>query len=198
AEIDGVAVRYALGAPGRHCALNSLAVLATVSALGADVEKAAAALADLRPLPGRGAREIIPVSTGDITLIDESYNAKPSSMRAALTVLGAAKTNGRRIAILGDMLELGPDSAALHARLSDTVEKNNIDLIFTIGADMTHLYEALPKSLAAGHAMASEDAASDIAASLTAGDVVMVKGSLGSRMSVIVDAIRATTTKING
>ena len=195
AEIGGATLRYTLGAPGRHWALNSLAVLAATAALGADVEQAAATLAELHPLPGRGARTTIQTKTGAITVIDESYNANPSSMRAALAVLGAAKNKGRRIAVMGDMLELGPNAAALHAELAESVNANAIDLVFTVGPNMARLHNALPGAQAASHADASEGVAAAVAETLSAGDVVMVKGSLGSRMSVVVDAIRALSVK---
>jgi UDP-N-acetylmuramoyl-tripeptide--D-alanyl-D-alanine ligase len=195
AEIDGATVRFTLGAPGRHWALNSLAVLAAISALGADVEQAAATLADLHPLPGRGARTTIQTETGAITMIDESYNANPSSMRAAMAVLGAAKNTGRRIAVIGDMLELGPDAATLHAELAESVAANAIDLVFTVGPNMARLHKALPGPQAAAHADVSEGVSKAVSETLSAGDVVMIKGSLGSRMSVVVDAIRALSAK---
>ncbi|MGY8958911.1 MAG: UDP-N-acetylmuramoyl-tripeptide--D-alanyl-D-alanine ligase [Alphaproteobacteria bacterium] len=195
ADIDGATMRFTLGAPGRHWALNSLAVLAAVSALGADVVNASASLVGLHPLPGRGARTTIQIESGAITVIDESYNANPSSMRAALAVLGAAKTEGRRIAVMGDMLELGPDAAARHADLAEAVSANAIDLVFTVGPNMARLHDALPTTKTTAHADASEGVAKAVVETLSAGDVVMIKGSLGSRMSVVIDAIHAQSVK---
>jgi UDP-N-acetylmuramoyl-tripeptide--D-alanyl-D-alanine ligase len=170
-------------------------VLAAVSALGADVVNASASLVGLHPLPGRGARTTIQIESGAITVIDESYNANPSSMRAALAVLGAAKTEGRRIAVMGDMLELGPDAAARHADLAEAVSANAIDLVFTVGPNMARLHDALPTAKTTAHADASEGVAKAVVETLSAGDVVMIKGSLGSRMSVVIDAIHAQSVK---
>ena len=191
AQIDAETIHYVVGAPGQHWVMNSLAVLATVAALGADVAKAAEALTDLRPLVGRGARTTIETPSGSVLLIDESYNASPTSMRAALSVLGAAgaETAGRRIAVLGDMLELGPESNALHAGLADCIANNDIDLVFTVGPDMKHLANVLPSDRAAGHADNSKDIVTPVLETIGADDVVMVKGSLGSRMAAVVEAL---------
>jgi len=193
AQIDGETICYTIGAPGHHWVLNSLAVLAAVSALDADVGKAAEVLADVRPLPGRGARTSIETSLGSMLLIDESYNASPTSMRAALSVLGAADTapKGRRIAVLGDMLELGPESSALHVGLVDAITSNNIDLVYTVGSNMAQLAAALPSDITARHADSSPEIMTSLLDALSSGDVVMVKGSLGSRMDVVVDALLA-------
>jgi UDP-N-acetylmuramoyl-tripeptide--D-alanyl-D-alanine ligase len=123
---------YKLGAPGRHLVLNSLAVLATVSLVGADLALAALALAELQPATGRGSRITLAMPDGTALLIDESYNANPASMRAALALLGQAEigARGRRIAVLGDMLELGPRGADLHRELADAVPANGVDLVF--------------------------------------------------------------------
>lgn len=193
AQIDGQIIRYTIGAPGHHWVLNSLAVLAAVSALDADAGKAAKVLADLRPLPGRGAHTSIETPSGSILLIDESYNASPTSMRAALNVLGAADAapKGRRIAVLGDMLELGPESFALHVGLVDAIASNNIDLVYTVGAYMAHLAAALPSDITTRHADSSEEIMTPLLDALSPGDIVMVKGSLGSRMAVVVEALLA-------
>lgn len=193
AQIDGEIIRYTIGAPGHHWVLNSLAVLAAVSALDADAGKAAKVLADLRPLPGRGAHTSIETPSGSMLLIDESYNASPTSMRAALNVLGAADAapKGRRIAVLGDMLELGPESSALHVGLVDAIASNNIDLVYTVGAYMAHLAAALPSDITTHHADSSEEIMTPLLDALSPGDIVMVKGSLGSRMAVVVEALLA-------
>lgn len=193
AQIDGKIIRYTIGAPGHHWVLNSLAVLAAVSALDADAGKAAKVLADLRPLPGRGAHTSIETPSGSMLLIDESYNASPTSMRAALNVLGAADAapKGRRIAVLGDMLELGPESSALHVGLVDAITSNNIDLVYTVGADMAHLAAALPSDITTRHADSSQEIMTPLLDALSPGDIVMVKGSLGSRMAVVVEALLA-------
>ena len=161
ARVCGDTVTYKVGAPGRHWVLNSLAVLAAVKLLDADIGRAALALARVDPGPGRGRRIKAMVPGGTIEIIDESYNANPASMRAALEVLGRSevKGRGRRIAVLGDMRELGADSGRLHAELARIAEETGIDLVFTVGEDSEELDSALPKARRAGHASLPADAA---------------------------------------
>ena len=189
----GVEVRYRLGAPGRHWVLNSLAALAGAVALGADVDATVAAFAGVSAPAGRGARRQVALEAGTVELIDESYNASPPSMRAMLAVLAAARPGpgGRRVLVLGDMLELGPDSAAVHAALAPDVEASGAGVVFTAGTGMAALHRALPPRLRAAHAPDSTRLAQRVVESLQAGDVVAVKGSLGSKMKVIVEAILA-------
>ncbi len=193
AVIDGDTISYRLGLPGRHHALNSLAVLAAVKALGADLGAAADALGELSATAGRGRRHAVTLVDGTATIIDDSYNASPVSMRAALSTLHAIAPGrgGRRIAVLGDMLELGPDSARLHAALADSLIDNEIDLVFTAGPEMAHLFAALPDAMKGTHAADSGALAGAMADALGAGDVVVVKGSRGSRMERVVDALIA-------
>jgi UDP-N-acetylmuramoyl-tripeptide--D-alanyl-D-alanine ligase len=184
-------ITYKIGMPGRHMVMNSLAVLATASLAGADLVAAALALAELQPATGRGARLTLALSQGPATLIDESYNANPASMAAALNVLAQASVapRGRRIAVLGDMLELGPTSPELHRALAAAVVANKIDLVFCCGSLMRNLWDALPSVQRGGYADTSAALESDVAGALRAGDAVMVKGSLGSKMKVIVTAL---------
>jgi UDP-N-acetylmuramoyl-tripeptide--D-alanyl-D-alanine ligase len=191
ARILGMDVTYKLGAPGRHVVLNSLAVLAAVSLAGADLAMAALALAGLSPASGRGARVTLDLPGGTALLIDESYNANPASMRAALALLGQAQVGprGRRIAVLGDMLELGPQGAELHRSLFDAVTANTVDLVFCAGPLMRALWDALPSERRGGYAEQSAALEAEVLGALRAGDVVMVKGSLGSRMGPIVKAL---------
>ncbi len=191
AHIFGRPVRYRLAVDGRHWAINSLAVLACVAVLDGDVDQAASALAAMTAPSGRGARHLVPVGEGDVTVVDESYNASPASMRAALMVLASTQpsTSGRRIAVLGDMLELGNDSRALHAALADDVSAANVDVLFTVGADMCALRNTIDPAKRGEHATRSEDLISVVRESLRPGDVVMIKGSAGSRMGVIVEAL---------
>ncbi len=190
-EFDGRPLAYRLALPGRHMALNSVGVLAAVQALGANLDAAAAMLGALKPLPGRGARHSLAIDGGMGELIDESYNASPVSVRAALEVLAAARpgAGGRRIAVLGDMLELGPDGPALHAGLAPAVEAAGIDSAFTCGEQMGALREVLPASIDGAHAVDSETLAPLVLDALVPGDLIMVKGSLGSRMGLVVDAL---------
>ena len=191
ARMLGTDVTYKLGAPGRHLVLNSLAVLAAVALVGGDLALAALALAELQPASGRGSRVSLDVPGGAVLLIDESYNANPASMRAALDLLGHAEVGarGRRIAVLGDMLELGPSGAELHGALAEAVVANGVDLVFCCGPLMRALWEALPSACQGGYAETSAALESQVLAAIQPGDTVMVKGSLGSRMAPIVKAL---------
>jgi UDP-N-acetylmuramoyl-tripeptide--D-alanyl-D-alanine ligase len=191
ANILGSLVNYKLGAPGRHLAMNSLAVLAAVSLAGADLALAGLALANWKPPAGRGARVTLSVPGGDILVIDESYNANPASMRAALALLGQAQIGpqGRRIAVLGDMLELGEAGQRLHAELSGPAEETGVDLVYCAGPLMRSLWEALPSRLRGGYAETSAALEPAVLEGLRAGDAVMIKGSLGSKMGPIVKAL---------
>jgi UDP-N-acetylmuramoyl-tripeptide--D-alanyl-D-alanine ligase len=131
----GETVSYRLGAPGRHLVLNSLAVLAAAQLAGGDLARAAMALANLEPQKGRGVRFKLEAPDGIITVIDESYNANPASVRAALALLAQAKPGrgGRRIAVLGDMLELGDESPRLHAELAGAVDESGTNIVYACG-----------------------------------------------------------------
>jgi UDP-N-acetylmuramoyl-tripeptide--D-alanyl-D-alanine ligase len=183
AEIMGKPIDARVGAPGLHIASNALGALLCVAAAGGDVLNAAAALKEFTALKGRGAR----LQAGGVEIIDESYNANPASMAAALSLL--AKAKGRRIAVLGDMLEMGPEGAALHAGLAPALAA--ADLVFLCGPLMKSLWEALPASRRTAYAPNSKELAPIVAAALASGDTVLVKGSNGSRMSLIIDAVKA-------
>ncbi len=191
AHVLGQTVTYKLGAPGRHLVLNSLAVLAAVSLVGADLALAALALNNLKPASGRGTRTVLTVPGGNALLIDESYNANPASMRAAIALLGQASIGkrGRRVAVLGDMLELGPTAAELHRALADAIETAGIDLVFCSGPLMRALWEALPSRARGGYAETAAGLQPTVLDAIRAGDAVMVKGSLGSKMGPIVRAL---------
>ena len=187
----GETLRYRVGAPGKHWALNSLAVLAAVKALGADVAQAARDFATVTAPKGRGVLQRLSLTRGDITLIDESYNASPLAMRAAFALLDIQKpgASGRRIAVLGDMLELGDTAAAIHADLAEPLAASAADLVFAAGPLMRHLFDRLPQQRRGAHAADAASLVAPLAAALKAGDVVMVKGSLGSRMGLVVKAL---------
>jgi UDP-N-acetylmuramoyl-tripeptide--D-alanyl-D-alanine ligase len=191
AQILGQAVTYKLGAPGRHLVLNSLAVLAAAVLAGADLALAALALAQLKPAPGRGTRVALQVPGGSALLIDESYNANPASMAAAIALLGQALVGprGRRIAVLGDMLELGPPGAELHRALVTPLTAAKVDLVFCSGPLMRALWEALPSNHRGGYAETAAALQPAVLEAIRDGDVVMVKGSLGSKMGPIVKAL---------
>ena len=197
AEINGLPLSYRLGSPGKHLALNSLGILAVCLALGADLEAASHAMAEVKPLQGRGAR--LSWDNGDdrITVIDESYNANPTSMQAAFALLSATKSGpkGRRIALLGDMLELGADAEDFHKNLAPFLAEQDIDLVYACGPLMHHLFEALPQSRRGAWFPTSQELASFVIDQIHAGDVLMVKGSNGSRMRLVVDEIKTRLDK---
>jgi UDP-N-acetylmuramoyl-tripeptide--D-alanyl-D-alanine ligase len=192
ADILGQDITYKIGMPGRHMVMNSLAVLAAASLAGADLALSALALAQLAPATGRGVRHQLDLTDGSATLIDESYNANPASMAAAITVLGQATIGprGRRIAVLGDMLELGVGGPDLHRGLNEAIKANGIDAVFCCGPLMRNLWEALPSTKKGGYADNSAALEPQIISAIGAGDTVMVKGSLGSRMKLIVTALQ--------
>jgi UDP-N-acetylmuramoyl-tripeptide--D-alanyl-D-alanine ligase len=204
AEILGTRLVYTIGSPGQHWVANSLAVLAVVHALGADLARAAAALADVQPPKGRGARHRVTLKQGAFTLIDESYNASPEAVRAALATLALASpgNGGRRIAVLGDMRELGDEADAIHAALAPAFVEAGVDKVFTCGPHTAALDAALPPALRGAHAPDSASLLPKVTAAVRAGDVVMVKGSLGSKMAPIVQALlalgSASPTKAGG
>ncbi len=191
ADIAGVRATYKVGAPGRHWAINSLAVLAAVQALDGDLGRAALSLAEFGPLPGRGRQHRVACDGGAIQLIDESYNANPTSMRAALEVLGHAAPGpgGRRIAVLGDMLELGRTAEAMHRALAEPLTLNEVDLVFACGPCMVALLAALPESRRGAYAETSAALLPIVVDAVRSGDVVTVKGSLGMAMAPIVAAL---------
>ena len=182
--------RFRLGVSGKHWQTNATAVLATVHALGADPLQAMPAMRDLEAVTGRGARCTIQLPNGGrVLLLDESYNANPASVRAALDVLGSQP--GRHVAVLGDMLELGPAADAFHAELAEPVALAGVERLFTCGPMMRHLHEAVPAAIDASHAVDSAAVIGPLLAELRSGDVVLVKGSLGSRMGRVVEALKA-------
>ena len=193
ADILGRRHRFQVGAPGAHIARNGVAALLAVAVLGGDVASAAAALRQFVPLRGRGARFEVPTAGGRVRVIDESYNANPASMRAALALLGSAQpdTGGRRIAVLGDMLEMGSHGPALHAALLRDIEDACVDSVFACGKQMAALWDALPAARHGAYGADSTEITSNLIESLHGGDVVLVKGSLGSRMAVVIDALMA-------
>ncbi|MES2255199.1 MAG: UDP-N-acetylmuramoyl-tripeptide--D-alanyl-D-alanine ligase [Pseudomonadota bacterium] len=184
ADILGRAVDCFVGAPGEHIARNVVAALAAVALVDGDVLNAAASLKNFTALKGRGAR----FEANGIQVIDESYNANPASMMAALALLGAAP--GRKLAVLGDMLEMGEGGPALHAALAEPIAAAHTDLVFASGLQMKALWDALPAGRRGAYAENSTALAPKLTAALKPGDTVLVKGSLGSRMAVIVEALK--------
>lgn len=189
-SLRGAAHRLHLAAPGRHLALNALAAIAVAEALGAGRDAFLAALAEFRPGAGRGGRVALDLPGGPALLIDDSYNGQPPAMRAGLGVLGAQRPGpgGRRIAVLGDMRELGEHGPALHASLLPDVLAG-ADVVFCCGALMRGLFDALPENWRGAHRDSSDELAPLVRQAVRPGDVILVKGSLGSRMAVVVRAL---------
>jgi UDP-N-acetylmuramoyl-tripeptide--D-alanyl-D-alanine ligase len=195
ADILGRSYSFRVGAPGAHIAHNAVAALLAVAVMGGDVLNASATLAGFAPLKGRGARFDVAARDGSVEVIDESYNANPASMRAALSLLGSARPEkgGRRIAVLGDMLEMGAQGPALHAALRRDIEEAHVDTVFACGTQMAALWDALPAARQGAYGATSAEIAPSLIDTLQGGDIVLVKGSLGSRMAVIIDALKAHT-----
>jgi UDP-N-acetylmuramoyl-tripeptide--D-alanyl-D-alanine ligase len=193
AEVGGKRLRYHMAAPGRHLALNSVAVLAAAFAFDLDLDQALPAFGALQALKGRGKREQLHIAGGELELIDESYNASPASVRAALNLLGALPTafGGRRIAVLGDMRELGAAAPQLHRDLAPDLAAAKIDHAFLVGPHMKGLYDLLPDVMKGAHRSASDEMVKPLLAALQPGDTVLIKGSLGTRMAPLVEAVRA-------
>jgi UDP-N-acetylmuramoyl-tripeptide--D-alanyl-D-alanine ligase len=191
---------YRVGAPGEHYVKNSLAVLAVLVALGADPMRRLAALARISPPVGRGARTQLEAPDGRILLIDESYNANPASVRAALAAMATTPRADfpRRIAVLGDMLELGDASPDLHRSLKEAVDAAGVDLVLACGPMMRLLYDALKPSQQGGWAPSSEQLVEPLLDAVRSGDAVMIKGSLASKMAPLVDALRARFANVGG
>ena len=193
AEIGGHEVRFRLNAPGRHMAMNAMAALTVAHAFGLDRDAATHALEKFAPLGGRGARRILALPAGNVLLLDESYNGNGASMRAALDVLSLQPAT-RRIAVLGDMLELGAAGPSEHADLAESVAQS-ADLLFACGPLMRNLFDAVPLALRGAHAEDSASLAAIVVQAVTAGDAILVKGSLGSRMKRVADALDALATE---
>lgn len=180
-----------VGAPGRHMVQNVLAVLGAAQLVGADLDQVAAALADLSAERGRGRRHVLHHPNGPITLIDESYNANPASMAAAMALLNATPVagEGRRIAVLGDMLELGSHSAKLHAALAELIVGTQTHNVFLGGPEMQVLADVLPAEVKTEYRAGAEELKPILLSALRPGDVVMVKSSKGIGFSKLVEAL---------
>ena len=191
AGIDGRTLEIPIGAPGRHIAENALAVLGAVGIVGADIDRAAASLSTLQPEKGRGERHRLVIEDGSFALIDESYNANPASMRAAIALLGDAEPGegGRRIAILGDMLEMGEFSAKVHAALSVLLREAGIEHVWLAGPEMAHLRDVLPETVNVEYRESVDDLKAFAVDAIAAGDVVMIKSSKGTGCGRIVAAL---------
>ncbi|MFZ1105132.1 MAG: UDP-N-acetylmuramoyl-tripeptide--D-alanyl-D-alanine ligase, partial [Hyphomicrobiaceae bacterium] len=191
---------YRIGAPGEHYVKNSLAVLAALRALGADPMRCLPALVQAAAPAGRGARSVLEAEGGSILLVDESYNANPASVRAALAAMATVPRADfpRRVAVLGDMLELGSGAADLHRGLKEAVDAAGVDLVFACGPMMKLLHGDLNRAQQGAWALSSAELQPTLLDALQAGDVVMIKGSLASRMGPLAEAVRARFSKAGG
>jgi UDP-N-acetylmuramoyl-tripeptide--D-alanyl-D-alanine ligase len=191
ARLQGEPLEFPLAQTGAHWGPNSLATLLALLALDVTRDQALAALAEFAPLAGRGAAQAVAIDGGQIVLIDESYNANPLSMAAALKTLGAHPTRGRRLAVLTDMLELGEDAPRLHAALAAPIDAAQVDLVFCAGPLMAALWDALPTHRRGGYAQTAEALIPLLMKAVRAHDLVMIKGSNGSKASRLVAALRS-------
>jgi UDP-N-acetylmuramoyl-tripeptide--D-alanyl-D-alanine ligase len=200
AGIDSQRFPYRIGAPGEHYVKNSLAVLAALMALGADPMRCLAALVKVAAPAGRGARTTLDARGGPLLLIDESYNANPASVRAALAAMATVPRTDfpRRVAALGDMLELGEAAGELHRGLKEAVDAAGIDLVFASGPMMKLLFDRLKPAQQGAWTLSSAELAPSLLDAVAAGDVVMIKGSLASRMGTLAEAMRARFPKAGG
>ena len=191
AVLPGVELNFTLSQPGDHWVSNGLAVLAAVQAMGGDLAAAGLALGEMQGLKGRGERHSIALASGgSALLIDESYNANSASMKATLAVLGAEPA-ARRIAVLGEMRELGADSEALHAELADPVFAANVDFVLLVGPGMAPLADALAQRTKVFHAPDAASALQTLEPTLRDGDAILIKGSNAVGLGQLVDALTA-------
>ena len=191
ARLHGKGLDFPILQTGFHWGLNSMAVLLMLEALDVGLDDSLAALGSFEPLAGRGAESAVSAKGGAFTLIDESYNANPISMASAIRTLGARATSGRRVVALTDMLELGPEAQAFHAGLAASLDAASIDLVFCAGPLMKSLWDALPPTRRGGYAETAAALAPQLVQAVEAGDVVMVKGSNGSKAGQIAQALLA-------
>jgi len=189
ARFHGKGLDFPILQTGMHWGLNSMAVVLMLEALDVDLGDSLAALGSFEPLEGRGAERTVQLARGAFTLIDESYNANPISMASAIATLGARQAAGRKVVALTDMLELGPQAPGYHAALAEPLAAAGVDLVFAAGPLMKSLWDALPPTRRGGYADQAADLAEDVARAAEPGDLVMVKGSNGSRAGLIAQAL---------
>ncbi len=204
AQVGQMRIAVRLRDAGAHFAMNALGCLGVAHALGLDLARAALALGRWQPPAGRGLRQQVlldPVEELSFTLIDDAFNANPASLEAALDMLagmtpGQSQSGrpGRRIAILGDMLELGPAEMALHSAIAQTPAMAAVDLVHCVGPRMAALHAALPLRKRGRHVAQSEELAQIVHKLVAPGDIVLVKGSKSSLVSRVVDGLRNLDT----
>jgi UDP-N-acetylmuramoyl-tripeptide--D-alanyl-D-alanine ligase len=186
-NVMGDELSFAIPAPGRHSIFNALIVVMVARILQFDLAKVAEVLKVLRPLPGRGAHYQLKINGKRIRLIDDAYNANPTSMRAGLAVL--SQQSGRKIAVLGEMGELGENSPIFHESLNESVREAGVDLVFASGKLMQHLYTNLPESHHGAYKMTADELVEPVISAIQDGDNVFIKGSKTSEVSKVVQAL---------
>lgn len=189
ARFHGRDIVFSLSHTGRHQAMNALASLLLLEALDVDLDTGLLALESFATLEGRGRVVTKAFKGGEITIIDESYNANPVSMVATLESLGVRETTGRKVCVLTDMLELGVDEAAQHAGLADAIVASGVDRVYLAGPLMRHLWDAVPNALRGGYAVTAAELLPKVTDGLQPGDTVMLKGSNGSKAGLIAKAL---------
>ena len=198
AVLNGKALDFPILQTGFHWGLNSMAVLLMLEALDVTLDDAVTALGAFEPLAGRGAERQVAISGGAFTLIDESYNANPISMAAEISSLGARKLQGRRIVALTDMLELGGEAEAFHRALAAPLEAADVDLVFCAGPLMKSLWDALPSTRRGGYAESAAQIGPQVVRAVEPGDIVMVKGSNGSKAGAVAAALVEAGRELGG
>ncbi len=199
AHFDNTDITYQLSTPGQHWVQNSLAVLASVHAVGADVISAARSFAKIKPYKGRGQLHTIPIQGGHFYLIDDSYNACPASVTAAISVLAGLEpmVSGRRICVFGDMKELGDKSIEHHYSLANKIRESMVDIIFTVGPEMKQMCDRLPSTINKEHADRAETIIQPLLDIIRPGDIILVKGSASHKLSKVVDRVLDMKVDLN-
>lgn len=199
ASIGSKHLMYDLNMRGRHWAINTLGVLAAVASMGADLDAAAQALIHVKPPKGRGQIHKVKSEDGVFTIVDETYNASPVAVRAAMNVLKSTspRRGGRRVVVLGDMLELGDDTEKEHMSLVGDITAHDFDLVFACGEHMPAILNGLPDDMRGGTASSSDELAGLVAKRVRSGDIVLIKGSFGSQMGKIVDRLKAMDISVS-
>jgi UDP-N-acetylmuramoyl-tripeptide--D-alanyl-D-alanine ligase len=188
-QVEGATYPVTIGSAGRHFAMNALGALLAVGYLGVDRRTAARGLVAWNPVGGRGARQTLNIKGGKLDLIDDAYNANPTSLRAAMQVLAEADAS-RKIAFLGDMKELGKKEHDFHRDVAQWPCTEAIDIIHTVGALMKSLHDELPNGKRGQHFVDSAAMAAQAAHLVQAGDAVLLKASLSTNMRKVVDALQ--------
>ncbi|AMO72257.1 UDP-N-acetylmuramoyl-tripeptide--D-alanyl-D-alanine ligase [Sphingorhabdus sp. M41] len=194
ANLGDQSLCFTIAEAGRHWVSNSLAILAAVRAVGGDLATAGLALAEMSGIDGRGRRHLISLkSGGKATVIDESYNANPASMKATLQHFTSEPCTGQKIVILGAMGELGEQSAHYHASLADDILLSGADTVILVGEDMAHtaakLEQGLDQGVKMSHAASASEALTEVAKLISDGDILLIKGSNYLGLSSAVSAL---------